>query len=128
MDPIADMIIRIKNAGMAGLLSTNVPYSRLKHDIAVVLEREGYIASVTKRAKKARKHIEIGIKYEGKKPHINDVDRVSKPSRRVYVGVKDMHPVKNGHGSLILSTPKGIMTDKEARKSHTGGEALFIIY
>ena len=102
MDPIADMIIRIKNAGMAGLSSTNVPYSRMKHDIAVVLEREGYITSVTKRAKKARKHLEIGIKYAGKKPRISDVSRVSKPSRRVYMGVKDMHPVKNGYGALIL--------------------------
>ncbi|NTV22390.1 MAG: 30S ribosomal protein S8 [Candidatus Yonathbacteria bacterium] len=128
MDPIADMIIRIKNASMAGLPIANIPYSRMKHDIATVLEREGYVASVTKRAKKARKHIEIGIKYEGTKPRIHDVDRVSKPSRRVYVGVKDMHSVQNGHGSLILSTPKGIMTDKEARKNHTGGEALFIIY
>ncbi|NTV44621.1 MAG: 30S ribosomal protein S8 [Candidatus Yonathbacteria bacterium] len=128
MDPIADMINRIKNAGMAGLPVATVPYSRLKHDIASVLEREGYVASVTKRAKKARKHIEIGIKYTGKKPAITDVQRVSKPSRRVYLGVKDMHSVRDGHGAMILSTPKGIMTDKEARKNHTGGEALFIIY
>ncbi len=128
MDPIADMIIRIKNAGMAGLPMTSIPYSRMKHDIASVLEREGYVSSVTKRAKKARKHIEIGIKYEGKSPKIKNVDRVSKPSRRVYMGVKDMRPVRDGSGALILSTPKGIMTDKEARKNHIGGEALFIIY
>lgn len=128
MDPIADMIIRIKNAGMAGHETVTVPYSRVKHAIADTLEKEGYITSVTKRAKKAKKHLEVGLKYRGNRPYITNVDRISKPSRRVYMGVKDMKPVRDGHGCRIISTPKGIMTDAEARKNHIGGEVLFIIH
>ncbi|MBC8465195.1 MAG: 30S ribosomal protein S8 [Parcubacteria group bacterium] len=128
MDPIADMIIRIKNAGMAGHETATVPYSRMKHAIADTLEKEGYVSSVTKRAKKTKKHLEIGLKYRGNRPYITNVDRISKPSRRVYMGVKDMTPVRDGSGCRIISTPQGVMTDKEARKSHVGGEVLFIIY
>ncbi len=127
-DPIADLLVRIKNAGNTGLPSTIIPYSQLKFEIASLLQKEGYIGSVSKKGKKAKKVIEVSIAYTNKKPRIADAARVSKPSRRVYMGVHDIKPVRHGYGLLVLSTPKGIMTDKEARKEHVGGEALFKIW
>ncbi|MCR4306442.1 MAG: 30S ribosomal protein S8 [Candidatus Yonathbacteria bacterium] len=127
-DPIADLLVRIKNAGNTGLPSTIIPYSQLKFEIASLLQKEGYIGSVSKKGKKAKKVIEVSIAYTNKKPRIADAARVSKPSRRVYMGVSDIKPVRHGYGLLVLSTPKGIMTDKEARKEHVGGEALFKIW
>ena len=127
-DPISDMLIRIKNAGMVGKLHVSVPYSKLKHSIADVLVVEGYIASVEKKGKKTAKHLDIALKYDEKKKHaINEVKRVSKPSRRMYLGVADIKPVKYGRGTLVLSTPKGILTGKAARKEGVGGEALFTL-
>jgi len=128
MDPISDMLIRIKNACGVGHQSVLIPYSSIKFDIANLLQKEGFIESVSKKNKKARKMIEIALKYEGKKPRINGAARISKPSKRVYVGVKNIKPIMHGHGALIISTPKGIMTDKNARQEHVGGEALFKIY
>ena len=127
-DPIADLLVRIKNAGNTGLPSTTIPYSQLKFEIVNLLEKEGYVGSVSKKGKKAKKVIEVGIAYIDKKPRIADAVRVSKPSRRIYMGVNDIRPVRHGYGLTVLSTPKGIMTDKEARKEHVGGEALFKIW
>ncbi|MFC1720657.1 30S ribosomal protein S8 [Patescibacteria group bacterium] len=128
MDPVSNMLIQIKNAGMAGLQSVLVPHSNLKFEIANLLQKEGYVGSVEKKGKKVKKHIEIVISYKDKAPRINDLKRLSKPSRRIYVGVKDIKPVRNGYGISVLSTPKGIMTDKAARKEHVGGELLFKIW
>ncbi len=128
MDRIADMLITIKNAGIAGHETVTVPYSKLKHSIAAVLEKEGFVKGVAKKTKKNHPVLEIGIEYKNSKPRIHDLVRVSKPSRRLYYGVKDIRPVKNGHGLLVLSTPKGILTDKEAKKELVGGEALFKIW
>lgn len=133
-DPIADMLIRLKNAGVAGKSIVSVPYSTLKLHIANVLLRRGYVASVTKMVKKGRpteRWIEIGVAYdktgEGAsmvvRPRIRGAERVSKPSRRVYVGVQGIKPVKEG-GIMVLSTPKGVMTAEEAKKEHVGGEIL----
>jgi len=128
MDPISNMLIGIKNAGNAGLSSTMIPYSKLKLDIANLLKEEGFISSASKKGKKGKNFIDISIVYKGKNPRITNVTRVSKPSRRIYVGVKDMKPVRQGYGTLILSTSKGIMTDKKAKEEHVGGEALFKIW
>jgi len=128
MDPISNMLIQIKNAGMAGLPSVLVPYSNLKFEIADLLKKEGYVTSVEKKGKKVKKYIEIEVSYTGKSPKINEVKRMSKPSRRIYMGVKDIKPVRNGYGISVLSTPKGIMTDKVAKKEHVGGELLFKIW
>jgi len=128
MDPISNMIIQLKNAGMAGIPSTTVPYSNVKFEIASLLKKEGYVASVEKKGKTVKKNLELGVVYTDKKPRISDVKRVSKPSRRVYLGVKDIRPVLQGHGIMILSTPKGILTEKQARKEHVGGEVLFKIW
>lgn len=128
MDPIANMLIQIKNAGMAKLPTVLVPYSDIKFAIAQALEKEGYIRSVEKKGKKVKQYIEIELLYTESKPRIKDVERVSKPSRRIYMRVKDIKPVRQGYGTLMLSTPKGVLTDKEARQEHVGGEALFKIH
>jgi len=128
MDPISNMLISIKNAGNAGLGSTMIPYSKLKFDIANILKEEGFVGDVSKKGKKGKNFIYISIVHKEKKPRITNIARVSKPSRRIYIGVKDMRPVRQGYGTLILSTSKGIMTDKKAKEEHVGGEALFKIY
>ncbi len=127
-DPIADMLIRIKNAGNAGKDLAEMPFSQLKESIAEVLFKEGYIASYAKKGKKVQKTLEIGIAYEGKKPRVADVARMSKPSRRFYMKAAEIKPIKNGYGLMVISTPKGIMTGNDARKAQVGGEALFKIW
>lgn len=127
-DPIADMLIRIKNAGNAGKDMTDMPFSTLKESIAKVLFSEGYISSYAKKGKKVQKTLEIGIAYEGKKPRITDVARMSKPSRRFYLKTDEIKQIKNGYGLMVISTPKGVMTGNDARKGQVGGEALFKIW
>ncbi len=128
-DPIADLITRIKNAGDAGREFVTVPYSKLKMDIAEVLQKEKFLSDVKTHGRKMEKEIEIAIAYtEDKKPRVNGVRRVSKLSRRVYLGAQDIHAVKQGYGLLVLSTPDGVMTGSEAKKKGIGGEALFEIW
>jgi len=128
MDPIADMLVQIKNAGAVGKESITVPYSKLKHSIADVLMKEGMVSAVSKTGKKVKKNLEIGLVYNDGVPKINDLKRVSKVSRRIYKGFKDLISVRQGHGMLIISTPKGILTDKEAKKAKVGGEVLFKVW
>lgn len=128
MDQIANMLISIKNGGMANKESVLFPYSKLKNAIALCLEKEGYISSVAKKTKKGIPMLEVGLVYVDKAPKVKEVERVSKQSRRVYFGVKDIHTVRNSSGLLVLSTPKGILSGKEARKEQVGGEALFKIW
>ena len=128
LDPIADMLINIKNAGNAGKAFALIPFSKMKESIAAVLFKQGYITSYAKKCKKIAKTLEVGIAYEGKKPLIVNVARVSKPSRRAYVKAAELRPVRNGYGLMVLSTPKGIMTGDEARRAQVGGEALFMIW
>lgn len=128
-DPVSDFIIQLKNATAVNKDSVALPYSKLKHSVAVKLEECGYVGLVTKKGKKARKCLEVELRYEKDgTPRIGDVARVSKPGRRVYMSVSDIRPVRFGKGALILSTPKGILTGEEARKAHVGGEALFKIW
>lgn len=129
IDPIADLIVRLKNAGAIRKASVSVPHSAFKHAIAEKLRDVGYIKTVEKKGKKARKILDVTLRYDDKGSHIiHGVKRISKPGRRVYKSVLEIVPVKYGHGALILSTPKGIKTDKEARKEKIGGEALFEIW
>jgi len=128
MDPLSDMLIKIKNAGNAGKNSVTIPCSKLKLAIVNLLLREGYVASVNKRGRKEKKIIDIDILYENKKPKIKGLSRVSKVSRRIYLGTKDIRPVRQKHGDLILSTPLGILTGKDAKRKKVGGEALFKIW
>ncbi len=128
MDTIGDFIIRLKNAGAVGRENVSVPYSKLKQAIANKLAESGYISSVEVKGKDVKKTLEITLKYTGKHSSIAGVKRISKPGRRLYSKVAEIHPVKFGKGHLILSTPKGILTDEEARKERVGGEKLFIVW
>ncbi len=127
-DPIADMIIRIKNASDSKKESVVFPYSKLKLSILDVLMKEGFIRSFGKKGKKIAKFIEVGLIYDENGARVKGVDRLSKTSKRIYFQSKDVRPVKSGYGALILSTSKGIMTDKQARAEHIGGEGLFKIW
>jgi small subunit ribosomal protein S8 len=128
MDGISDLIIRIKNASDARKESVTVPHSKMKAAILDVLEREGFVKGISKKGKKVHKSIEVGLVYDEYGARVKGVERISKLSKRIYGGVKDLKPVKQGHGLLILTTPKGIMTDAEARKAKVGGELLFKIW
>ena len=122
------MIITIKNASLVGHESVAIPYSKLKYAIALCLQKEGFVTGVSKKTKKGMPVIEIGLIYNNNKPKITEVQRISKPSRRVYYGVADIHTVRNGSGIFVFSTPKGILSGKEARKEQVGGEALFKVW
>jgi small subunit ribosomal protein S8 len=122
------MIIMMKNASLAGRESVSFPYSKMKNSIAECLKREGYISEISKKVKKGQPVLEIALLYIDNKPRITEVERISKQSRRVYFGMKDIHSVRSGTGLLVLSTPKGILSGKEARKEQVGGEALFRIW
>ena len=118
----------MKNGGLARLESVSVPYSKMKNAIGECLMREGYVKQISKKVKKGRPVLEMELLYADKKPKIQEVERISKQSRRIYFGVKDIHSVRSGTGLLILSTPKGILSGKVARKEQVGGEALFKLW
>lgn len=123
------MIITMKNASMVSKDRVVVPFSALKYAIAQCLKEHGFVSDVSKKTEKNNVPvIEIGLLYKDGQAKIQDVQRVSKSSRRVYMGTRDLRPVKNGHGLIILSTPKGILSDKQAKKELVGGEALFKIW
>lgn len=128
-DPIGDFINRLMNAGAVKKASVAVPYSSLKMAIAEKLKEAGYISGAEKKGKKVKKTIDVALKYDAQgMPRISGVKRVSKPGRRIYKSVLEINPVRYGHGSLVLSTPKGILTDKEAKSQKVGGEAMFEIW
>lgn len=127
MDPIADMFTIIRNGCFSRKESVLVPYSKFKMEIAKLLTKENYIKSVAKRGRKIKnkKSIEIVLLYnEEGRSKILKIKRASKTSRRVYLSYKDIFDVGRGHGKMILSTPKGVMTGKEARKQKVGGELI----
>jgi small subunit ribosomal protein S8 len=128
MDSISNMLIVMKNGGRAGHESVSFPYSKMKHAILECLKKEGYVSEVAKKVKKDQPVLEVNLVYVEKKPKISEVERISKQSKRVYFGVKDIHLVRNGSGLLVLSTPKGILSGKVARKEQVGGEALFRVW
>lgn len=125
MDPIANMLIMMKNASKAGKETTTVPFSKLKSAILECLKKEGFITGFSKKTKKGLPYIEITLMYSEENPKINEVSRISKQSRRVYYGMKDIHTVRSGTGLLVLSTPKGILSGRDARREQVGGEPLF---
>ena len=128
-DVIADLIIQIKNAGMVRKESVTVPYSKKRNSIAQKLRVAEYVENVEAQGHGVKKNLVITLAYDKDGKHkVRDVKRISKPGRRVYVGVQDIRPVRSGHGTLFLSTPKGILTGDEAYKGHVGGEALFSVW
>ena len=128
-DPVGDLLVRLKNAGAVKKAIVSIPYSSLKHAIAEKLKDAGFIVGAEKKGKKVKKTLDVTLKYnEAGVSIIRGARRISKPGRRMYKSVLEIHPVRYGHGALVLSTPKGILTDKEARKEKVGGEALFEIW
>lgn len=127
-DTIADLISNLKSAGDAGVATLTTPYSKMRASVLELLQKEGFIKSFSKKGKKIAKFLEIEILYIDKKPAITGLQRMSKFSKRLYKGVKDIKPIKSGYGIMVLTTPKGILTDKEARNQKVGGELLFKIW
>lgn len=128
MDQIANMLIIMKNGSVAGKKSVTFPYSKLKNAIGECLKKEGYVKQVIKKTKKGFPVLEVELVYKDDTPKITQVERISKQSKRVYFGVKDIHKVRSGSGLLVLSTPKGILSGRDARKEQVGGEALFRLW
>ena len=128
-DPVGDLIIRLTNAGAVKHAVVSMPFSNFKMAIAEKLKEVGYITGLEKKGKKVKKTLDLTLKYKtGGEPQIEGVKRISKPGRRLYKAAHEITRVRYGHGTLILSTPQGIKTDKEARKQKLGGEALFEIW
>ncbi|MFA6814091.1 MAG: 30S ribosomal protein S8 [Candidatus Pacebacteria bacterium] len=127
-DPIADMIIRIKNASMAGRKDLVLPHSKLKEEIIKILKINNYIEDYQIIDEKPQKNIKIILKYVGKLSVITDVKRVSKPGRRIYVKAGEVPQTLNGYGLTILSSNQGVIDDKAARKAKVGGEIICQIW
>ena len=128
-DPIGDLLSRIRNAQMRKKNKVSTPGSRLRANVLDVLKTEGYIRGYTTvEHKDGRSEFEIELKYFDGAPVIREIERISKPGRRVYVSVKTLPRVNNGLGISILSTPKGVMADHEARDANVGGEILCTVF
>ena len=126
-DPIADMLTRIRNAQLAQKNSVAMPASKLKVAIAAVLKDEGYIDDFAVRDAEGKSQLDIALKYYAGRPVIERIERISRPGLRVYKGSSDLPRVMNGLGIAIVSTPKGVMTDRRARATNVGGEVLCIV-
>ena len=126
-DPIADLLTRVRNALMRDKATVNAPYSKLKHELAKLLVKEGFLTSV-KKVKKDFDELEITLKYFEDKPVIKESVRESKPGLRKYLSYKDIKPHKGGLGIKVLTTSKGLMTDKEAIKKQMGGEVICRVF
>lgn len=126
-DPLGDMLTRIRNGQKARRTEISSPASKLRRNVLEVLQREGYIRGYRN---EARGHGELAIelKYHNGAPVIRELKRISKPGRRVYSGVQDLPRVYNGLGIAILSTPRGVLSDAEARDAHVGGEVLCMVF
>tara|TARA_Y100000768_G_scaffold179303_1_gene134277 strand:- start:344 stop:730 length:387 start_codon:yes stop_codon:yes gene_type:complete len=126
-DPVADLLTRIRNALMRKKMSVNVPYSKLKHELSKLLVKEGFLENV-KKVKKDFDELEIVLKYHNNEPVIKELTRESKPGLRKYISYKDIKPHKGGLGLKVLTTSKGLMTDKEAIKAEIGGEIICRVF
>jgi small subunit ribosomal protein S8 len=126
-DPIADMLTRIRNAQMAEKVTVAMPSSKLKVALAKVLQDEGYVDGFKILSDNGKHTLEIGLKYYADRPVIEKIQRVSRPGLRVYKGSEDIPQVMNGLGVAIVSTSKGLMTDRKARANGIGGEVLCIV-
>jgi small subunit ribosomal protein S8 len=128
-DVIGDFINRLTTATAVKKTEVSIPFSNLKHQVALVLKREGYLGEISETKDVVGKMLTVELLYEPDgEPRIHGVKRLSKPGRRLYTPVHAVHQVKNGKGLLILTTPRGIMTDKDARRDRVGGETMFNIW
>lgn len=127
-DQIADLITRIRNAVMVGKTEIRVPTSKLKQSIVEILVKNGYLASFEVEAAEPRGMLHVTISEPGSIAKINEITKISKPGRRVYAGATELPVVKSGRGMVIISTSKGLMTGREAKKNHLGGEILVRVW
>ncbi len=128
-DPLGDMLARIRNASMRGKSTVRTPSSKVRRWVLDVLASEGYIRGYAEtKSEDGHPEIEISLKYFEGQPAIRELKRVSKPGRRVYSGVRDIAPVRQGLGISIVSTPRGVMSDAQARTDNVGGEVLCTVF
>ena len=127
-DPIGDMIARIKNAQLRNHKKVQLPSSKFKVKIAEVLKSEGYIIDYKVSQESNKPYLEISLKYNSGNPVISSIQRVSKPGRRIFSRAESLPKINNGLGIAIISTPKGVMTDIDARKQKVGGEIICKVY
>jgi len=129
-DPISDMLTRIRNASQKRHSKTRIPSSRMSHSIAKVLQKEGFIAEISEEGEGVRKELVLGLKYSGmhRHPIIRSMQRVSKPGLRIYKNTRGLPKILGGLGVAIVSTSKGVMSDRDARKQGVGGEVLCYVY
>lgn len=126
-DPISDMLTRIKNAYMAGKTEVVLPYSNIKSGIAEILKNSGYLKNVSA-VEGGKKELKLELVYKNSEAPLSEIKRISKPGRRIYCSAKDMPSVRGGYGVTVVSTPRGIMTGKEAKRQNVGGEIICEIY
>jgi small subunit ribosomal protein S8 len=124
IDPIADMLNRLMNAQAVQKETVELPFSQMKYAIAKILERKEFVKNVDFKGKRAKKTMEISLRYQEGIPQIIGVKRISKPGARIYGASRKLKRVRNGRGIAVISTSKGLMTDQEARREHAGGEIL----
>lgn len=128
-DPISDMLTRIRNASAVRKAEVVMPFSKTKLALAKILESEGFVIKAEVQGEAdSRQLINVSLKYHNREPAITSIKRVSTPGRRLYAGYQDLHSVRNGLGISIISTPQGLMTNKEARQKKIGGELLCEVY
>jgi len=127
-DQISNLIISLKNASMTGKETVTAPFTKKVVSILEVLKKKNYVENFETKGDGVKKVVKVSIKYDNGNPAIHEVRRVSKFSQRIYKGFKNIKPVKNGYGMLVISTPEGILTDKESVDKKVGGEILFQIW
>ena len=127
-EPIGDMIARIKNASLRNYKKVDIPLSKFKTKIADVLKNEGYIIDYKVETIDGKNNLLIDLKYNSGNPVINSIQRISKPGRRIFSSADSLPKVSNGLGIAIISTPKGVMTDQDARKNQVGGEIICKVF
>jgi small subunit ribosomal protein S8 len=124
-DPIADMLTRVRNGAQARHATVDMPFSKMKLAIAKILEQEGFVLGFDIQEQNNRKSLRVHLKYDGeRRPVVNGLRRVSRPGRRVYAGMHDIPRVLGGLGTVVVSTNRGIMSGREARRRHLGGELI----
>lgn len=128
MDPISDMLNRIKNGQAAGKSAVEISFSNLKYEISQILLKNGFLGKVEKKGKKNKRTFEVTLRYNEEMPVIGGVKRISKPGQRIYFDYRKIRKVKDGYGMAVISTSKGLLTDKQAKKEKVGGEILFEIW
>ncbi len=128
-DPIADMLTRVRNAAQARHTTVDIPFSKIKLALAKILEQEGYISGFDVNENGNRKLLRVQLKYDhNRQPVVNGLRRLSRPGLRVYAGMHDIPRVRGGMGTVVVSTNRGIMTGREARRRHLGGELIAEIW